>query len=233
MRTLAIQRYRPYQADGYNASTEDALRLSPGHSQYVLLGQKSNRDDSTTTYALVVADPGRQSAYAVPFDHKATRLIDVKAIDTHWFDHHFTWSRDAKGAEKLVPRTGMPPYPRQGRVVHFGNIMAEYHLDEATPALQQALLDFLVKHFKAQVLPLRATDAFDKTETSIWLRMGVREYQLRYDTKDKRLLLLFSSVRLAEEEDAFAQLKKAAQAFNRELIGGKHQKLFDDAQARH
>ena len=126
VRTLAIQRYRPYQADGYSASNEDARRLSPGRSQYVLLGQKSNRIDDTTDYAMVVADPGRQLAYAVPFDRKATRWIGANAFDAAWFNHHFAWSRDASGYEKLVLRTGVPPYSWLGRVVNFGSIMAEY-----------------------------------------------------------------------------------------------------------
>lgn len=232
VRTLAIQRYRPYQADGYSASNEDALRLSPGRSQYVLLGQKSNRDDDTTAYALVVADPGRQLAYALPFDRKATRLADVNAIDAAWFDHHFTWARDSNGAEKLVQRTGAPPYPRLGRIVHFGSVMADYRLDEATPALQQALLAYLVERFDAKVVPSRTADAPDTSGRLIWLRMGAREYKLSYDPKDKQLLLSFPSVRLAEEADAFARLKEAAQAFNAVLATGKHRDLFDAAAKR-
>ncbi len=232
VRTLAIQRYRPYQADGFSASNDDARRLSPGRSQYVLLGQKSSRDDNTTAYAMVVADPGRQLAYAVPFDRKATRLIDANAIDSAWFDHHFAWSRDASGYEKLALRTGVPPYPWLGRVVNFGSIMAEYHLYEATPALQQALLAFLVERFDAKVLPSRTTDAPGKADTAIWLRMGTRAYELRYEPKDREVLLLFPSVRLDEEADAFARLKEAAQVFNAVLATGQHRDLFDDAPAK-
>lgn len=232
VRTLAIQRYRPYQADGFSASSEDARCLSPGRSQYVLLGQKSNRDDNTTAYAMVVADPGRQLAYSVPFDRKATRWIDADTFDAAWFNHHFTWSRDASGNEKLVLRTGVPPYPWLGRIVNFGSIMVEYHVHEATPALQQALQAFLVERFKAQVLPSRATEAVGTADTTIWLRMGAREYKLRYDAKDRKVLLLFPWVRLDEEADAFARLKEAGQAFNAELAGGKHRELFDGAQAR-
>ncbi|MBK6294353.1 MAG: hypothetical protein IPF55_08595 [Rhodoferax sp.] len=232
VRTLAIQRYRPYEADGYNASNEYARRLSPRRSQYVLVGQKSVRDDDTTAYAMVVADSGRQMAYAVPFDRKATRLVDVNAIDAAWFDHHFAWSRDASGSEKLVRRTGAPPYPRLGRIVNFGSVMVEYHLDEAAPPLQQALLAFLVERFNAQVLPSRAAHVPNASETLIWLRMGAREYRLRHDAKNKQLLLSFSSVRLDEEADAYARLKEAAHAFNAVLATGKHRDLFDDAQAR-
>ena len=232
VRTLAIQRYRPYQADGFSASNDDARRLSPGRSQYVLLGQKSNRDDDTTAYAMVVADPGRQLAYAVPFDRKATRWVDVNAIDAAWFNHHFAWSRDASGYEKLALRTGVPPYPWLGRVVNFGSIMAEYHLYEATPALQQALLAFLVERFDAKVLPSRTTDAPGKADTAIWLRMGTRAYELRYEPKDREVLLLFPSVRLDEEADAFARLKEAAQVFNAVLATGQHRDLFDDAPAK-
>ncbi|MBK7004192.1 MAG: hypothetical protein IPH37_02855 [Burkholderiales bacterium] len=232
VRTLAIQRYRPYQADGFSASNDDARRLSPGRSQYVLLGHKSNRDDNTTAYALVVADPGRQLAYAVPFDRKATRLVDANAIDATWFDHHFAWGRDDSGAEKLVRRTGAPPYPRLGRIVQFGSVMAQYHLDEATPPLQQALLAFLVERFDARVLPSRTADVPDTSGTLIWLRMGAQAYKLRFDPKDREVLLSFPSVRLDEEADAYARLKEAAQAFNAVLATGQHRDLFDDAPAK-
>ncbi|MBK6294675.1 MAG: hypothetical protein IPF55_10585 [Rhodoferax sp.] len=128
-----------------------------------------------------------------------TRPVDVRAIDAAWFDHHFTWARDTNGAEKLVQRTGAPPYPRLGRIVNFGSVMADYRLDEATPALQQALLAFLVERFNAKVQPSRTADVPDTPGTLIWLRMGAREYKLRYEPKDKQLLLSFPSVRLNEE----------------------------------
>ena len=106
--------------------------------------------------------------------------------------------------------------------------MADYRLDEATPALQQALLAFLVERFNAKVQPSRTADVPDTSGTVIGLRMGAREYKLRYEPKDKQLLLSFPSVHL-NEEDAYARLKEAAQAFNAVLAAGHHRDLFDDA----
>lgn len=232
VRTLTIQRYRPFDAAGYNVSNADALRLSPGRSQYVMLGQRSSNDGNGTAYAMVVSEPGRQAVYALPFDRKATRLVDVDAIDAAWFDHHFTWSRDASGAERLVLRTDAAPFPHQGRIVNFGGSMIEYHLNEVTPSLQRALLAFLVERFDAKLVPLRPNDVLDRSGAVTSLRIGVREYKLNYALKDKRLLLSFSSVRLAEEADAYARLKEAAQAFNAVLATGRHQELFDDAPAK-
>jgi hypothetical protein len=229
VRTLAIQRYRPYEAAGFSVSNADALRLSPGRSQYVMLGQKSSSDRNDTDYAMVVAEPGRQSAYALPFDHRATRLIDTAEIDAAWFDHHFAWQREADGTEKLVRRTGLPPFPRLGRIVNFGGGMIEYHLDEATPRLQQALLAFLAERFDARVTLPRPNDA---ATTQTRLNMGKREYRINYTPKEKQLRLSFPSVRLAEEADAYARLKEAAEAFNAALATGKHQELFDDFQAK-
>ncbi len=228
VRTLTLQHYRPYQADDYSVSNADALRLSPQGSQYVMLGQKLV--DDGTIYAMVVAEPGRQRSYAIPFDYKATRLIapatiSPETINPAWFDHHFTWSRDASGAEKLIQRTGVTPFPRLGRLVKIGGNLIEYHLGEATPRLQEALQAFLVGRFNAKVMSSSADDSGDIVTR---LNMGVRDYNMHYVPNKKRLILSFPSIRSEEEADVYAHLKEVGETFNAVLATGKHRELFAD-----
>lgn len=222
LRTLAIQRFRPYQIDGYSVSNADALRLSPGRSQYVMLGEQPSPDG--TVYAVVVADAGRKQAYALPFDRKSARLYDTREISAAWFDHHFAWTRDAGGRERLVRREGAPAIPRLGRIVQFGGYQVDYRLDEASPKLRDALLAFLAERFGAAIVPSVPGDSVNPD-----MRLSMRgwQYIVRHSQRDKVLILYFPSVRYAEEAEAYAHLKEAAQTFNAALAAGRHQDLFD------
>lgn len=89
---------------GYNASTEVARVLSPGRSQFALIG--SRYVNNTFEYALVVADYTTGRVYGLPFDRNALRFQSVTDATPPWVGHYFEWTREPGGAERLKPRAG-------------------------------------------------------------------------------------------------------------------------------
>ncbi len=222
--TLAVQRLRLtdsailQQADGYNGSNRPVLRLSPGRTQYALLGERAG--EGRTEYAVVVADPGRQQAYALPLDRNATRLADAAGATPAWFEHHFAWSADASGTERLAPR-GLAPLPWLGRLVHFGPVQVEYRLPAAGPGLRPTLAQFLVDRFGVQML---ASTEQEPTES----RFRVRgfDYRIVYDPQDRSLNLVHDLGLHATPPAAYALIVEAGEAFNALLATPAHQEQF-------
>lgn len=224
-RSLAVTRFRVNdseplrQAEHYYAGNADALHLSPGRSQYALLG--SRRADPGYDHAIVVADPGRGRAYAVPFDLSATRLADPTEANRAWFEHHFTWVREASGEERLKRRSGAPPWPWLGRLSRSGHFRVGYRLPGAGPGLRAAFEAFLAEHFAMERLP---PDPKDPDHTR--LRAGGWNYVIGYSEKDRSVSFWYDNGLVAEQPAAFALVGEVGQAFNAQLAAGAHQDQF-------
>src|SRR4030095_10033499 len=86
--------------DDFNASNEPARALSPGRSQYVLVGNRRRNDQFE--YALVCVDFAKNRGYAVPFDMAATRIESVWDVTPDFIAHYFQWTKQPDGAERLA-----------------------------------------------------------------------------------------------------------------------------------
>lgn len=224
-RSLAVTRFRVTdseplrQAEKYNAGNIDALHLSPGRSQYALLGSRDA--DLGYDYAIVVADPGRGRAYAVPFERSATRLADRTEANRAWFEHHFTWVREPSGEERLQRRSDAPPWPWLGRLSRSGGFRVGYRLPGAGPGLRAVFEAFVAERFAVERLPADPQDP-DSTR----LRAGGWNYVIRYSEKDRTVSFWYDNGLVAEQPAAFALVGEVGEAFNAQLAAGAHQEQF-------
>jgi hypothetical protein len=224
-RNLTVTRFRVTdseplrQAEEYNAGNADALHLSPGRSQYALLGSRDA--DPGYDYAIVVADPGRGRAYAVPFERSATRLADRTEANRAWFEHHFTWVREPSGEERLQRRSDAAPWPWLGRLSRSGDFRVGYRLPGAGPGLRAVFEAFIAEHFAVEVLPADPQDPH-----STRLRAGGWNYVIRYSERDRSVSFWYDNGLVAEQPAAFALVGEVGEAFNARLASGAHQDQF-------
>lgn len=224
-RSLAVTRFRVNdseplrQAEGYNAGGKDALHLSPGRSQYALLGSRSA--DSGYELAVVVADPGRGRAYAVPFERNETRLADREEATRAWFEHHFRWVREASGEERLQRRGDVPALPWLGRLTRWGEGRVDYSLPGAGPGLRAVFEAFVAERFAVEMLP---ADAQDPNRTR--LRAGGWNYVISYSERERSVDFWHDQGLVAEQPAAYTLVTEVAEAFNARLAEGAHQEQF-------
>jgi hypothetical protein len=82
---------------GYNAGNDVARALSPGRSQFVVIGDRNV--NNAFEYALVVADFTTGRVYGLPFDPHTLRLESAADATPAWISHYFEWTREPGGAE--------------------------------------------------------------------------------------------------------------------------------------
>src|SRR5262249_41875608 len=122
---------------GYNAGNDAARMLSPGRSQFVLVG--SRRGASAEEYALVVAEFTTGRVYGLPIAANARRLQAPEDVPPAWSGHYFEWTRDPGAVERLKPRVGVVPLPRLGRFARSGP-MVDYRLLPTRPAMYETFV---------------------------------------------------------------------------------------------
>src|SRR5262249_49907701 len=149
----------------YSSGNDVAHMLSPGRSQFVLVGQRYV--NNAFEYAVVVADYRAGQVYGVPFDRHALRLQSIADGTPAWLTHYFEWTREAGGAERLKPKAGVKPLPWLGQFVRSYREQVDYRLIPTQPAMLDAFVAFLRTEYAAQdaTRPGRPDDPQSKTLT--------------------------------------------------------------------
>jgi len=93
---------------GYNAGNDAARILSPGRSQFVVIGSRRG-NDAPEEYALVVAEFMTGRVHGLPLDGKALRLQSRADATPAWIGRYFEWTREPSGVERLKARGGVTP----------------------------------------------------------------------------------------------------------------------------
>lgn len=97
----------------------DEVRMfSPGRSQYVLAASGIDYSDPERgdVHGLLVVDIASGVATELRIDRRRFRFAGPDDIDAAWIAHHFEWSRDAAGRERLAPRQRFKPWPWRARL---------------------------------------------------------------------------------------------------------------------
>jgi hypothetical protein len=228
-RVLDIEALRHYPiaireeaAGGYNAGNDVVHMLSPGRSQFVLIG--SRNVNNAFEYALVVADYTTGRVYGLPFERNALRFQSVADATPAWISHYFEWTREPGGAERLKPRAGVKPLPWLGRFARFSGAMVDYRLVPTQPAMYDAFLSFLRTEYGARDAtpsgspdgPQSKTLAVDGQVLRVWYRA------------DERAPSLYAEQGLGPPpNNAYALIEKIGARFNETLARGQHQNLFE------
>lgn len=143
-----LDRSAPSDQAGLNANNQPALVFSPQRTQFVALGQDDRRQPG-----LLAVDFAAGRTYAIPIDRARMRMRDAQDVTRAWIEHHYAWTRDADGRDRLVVRADAPPWPWQGRLVPFGGHHVEYRIEPVTESALTAVRDWLVATFGGSWVP--------------------------------------------------------------------------------
>ena len=97
----------------------DVVRaFSPGRTQYVLAasGPDYTREDRAHAHGLLVVDIATGITTELRADRKRFRFALGDDVDAAWVHHHFSWTREGHGPERLVPRESFKPWPWRAKI---------------------------------------------------------------------------------------------------------------------
>lgn len=211
-------------ADGYRDDGGRSGRvraLSPSRTQFVQLGMKYVGDRRQD--ALIVVDFVQRSHVVVALDVDATRLNDHRKLTPAWLLRNFDWaaSRDSRaGSERLVARRGATPAPWTGVLADANVEPAGYRVQPVTPAMQAALLAYLVARHGAVVVPASGAAAAGEDR----VRIGGDLFDLNYRPDDQ--VLSFTQALGTYSAEGVLRCSQVGAGFDVLLAGGAHQALF-------
>ncbi len=206
--------------DDFTSSNAPARALSPGKSQYVLVGERSRADQFE--YALIPVDYARNRAYAVPFDRSAMRLQSADEVTPDFIAHYFQWTQQADG-ERLALRKNAAPLPWRGRLKNFAGGAVEYHLMPVLPRMMQTFMSFLQREFAAQVSPPGADPNRARVTIESWA------LNLWFQPQSKELSLYAEASATQSTAPAYAIIQRIARRFDDDLAKGHYQSEFAGA----
>ncbi len=143
-----LDRGTPSDQEGLNANNQPALVFAPQRTQFVALGQDDRRQPG-----LLAVDFTNRRTYAIPIDRERTRMRDTRDVTRAWIEHHYAWTRDADGRDRLAVRAEAPPWPWQGRLLPFGGHHVEYRIEPVAEAALPAVRDWIVATFGGSWVP--------------------------------------------------------------------------------
>jgi hypothetical protein len=199
------------KADVTSIPAVPPLGLSPDGRSFVCFSY-----DGTSADRMVVdvTDVVANTAYTLPVDLTRMRIPRLDALDPAWLLHHFAWERQPDGVDRLVERKDFVPLPWHGKLSGEGNA-ENYRLEPAGEPLRNALVEFLVREFKAERL---------STEP------GAYEHQLRIEGRVVKVAASsnFNYVLVSVEPgpNSSSLLAAMAERFDADLATGKYDALF-------
>ena len=211
---------------GYNAGTDPARALSPGRSQFVVIGSRRG-STAAEEYALVVAEFATGRVYGLPLDGRALRLQSPADVTPAWIGHYFEWTREPGGVERLKPRLGVTPLPRLGRFARFSAPMLDYRLVPTVPAMYDALLAFLRAQYGARDAT-QSTGSGDGPRSKALVIDG-HALHLWYRANDRTTSLYADLGPEPVTNEVYVLIEKIGARFNEALARGEHQDLFEDS----
>ncbi|HEU5155117.1 MAG TPA: hypothetical protein VFU03_10335, partial [Gemmatimonadales bacterium] len=144
---------RHFSADStvYDIPAVPPLGLSPDERSFVTYTYLS--DSQPPQPMLLVTDAVANRTYTLPIDPARMRYAKFESLDPAWLDHHFEWTRGPDGADRLVERRHFVPLPYRGELSVESDGYRTYRLEKGSEALRDALVDLLVRDFKAERQP--------------------------------------------------------------------------------
>ena len=226
-RVLDISKLRSYvvnlydgasKLDNFDASNEPARALSPGKSQYVLVGERQRND--RYEYALLCVDFANNRGYVVPFDMATLRIESAAEVAPILISHYFQWTKQADGSERLAPKKNVTPLPWLGRLKNFGGGAVEYHLTPVQPKMMQTFIGFLQWEFAARPDnsvsdPNRAKIMIEDWPFNLWFHP---------ESGDLSLYAEVSSTK--STAPAYELIKRIGKRFDSDLAKGQYQAEF-------
>lgn len=203
-----------------------ALAFSPDQKSIVFRAQfqawnTADEDLPDSEHALVVFDFEKNTGYAVKFDDTDTRLISAHNADFQWFERYFEWQKTPEGyrlqlrkLEKLPNWTGQYD-PRDNY----------YTLYPVKPAMLPVFLDFVLHQMGWSKANIVKDETHEYTGRCLDLVSGDTKLDIVFKADEQ--ILTFSKHLYTDDSPEYRSLvKKIADAFDAELVSGKHQEYF-------
>jgi len=127
------------------------LGLSPDERSFVTYTYLG--DSQPPKPMLLVTDAVANRTYTLPIDPARMRYAKFESLDPAWLNHHFEWTRGADGVDRLVERRHFVPLPYHGELSVESDGYRTYRLEKGSEALREALVDLLIRDFKAERQP--------------------------------------------------------------------------------
>ncbi len=208
-------------------SPHGALAFSPDQKSIVFRSefqswntQNENLPDSE--HALVAYDFEKDRGYAVKFDDTDTRMnFNFQDFGNQWFATYFEWKKSPEGdrlhlrqLEKLPNWKGFYE-PRDNY----------YTLYPVKPEMLPVFLDFVLAQMGWTKANILKDETKEYSGRSIDLGSGEMKLDISFDEHDRKLTF---SKHLYDEKtpENQALVKKIGDAFDAELVAGKHQAHF-------
>jgi len=213
----AVNNYSFPQPDG-------ALAFSPNQKWIVFHAgfQSWNTPDSLlpdSEHAIVVYDFENDKGYAVVYDDTDTRMKDVRDVNLDWFNTYFEWNNSGdvlslKKWDKLPNWTG-----------RFVESDGYYYLYPVKAEMLPVFQEFVLQQMgwdQANIL-----EDTTKLYTGRMIQLGNPETKLGIVFDEDAQQISFSRYLYVEDSPQYHELvKKIADAFDAELLSGKHQEYF-------
>jgi hypothetical protein len=218
---IEVNTYERVKAlDDYNAYNSPLIGLSPGGTQMIMIGSRSNPENRLLfQYALVMIDFLTNEAYAVPFNRTETRFFSIWDGTPAWLTTYFEWKKDKTGRDQLVKRTFHKLPNWQGRFSndHFTGKVSQYKLIPVKASMLEAYFEFLETHY--EVTEVRRKEMPDFGTKSIHLKINGTELLLYFQQEEQSLSL---------SGDAEGVIEPFGKDFDAEMAKGKYQEYFDN-----
>jgi hypothetical protein len=128
------------------------LGVSPDERSFVRFGSVWDGATNQSHTSIAVVDFVGHRSYVLPVDEARMRYAKLDVIDPVWLMHHFAWAKGSDGIDSLVERKGFVPIPYHGTLTEASG----YWLEPAREGLRDAILDFLVKEYKGERVPVES-----------------------------------------------------------------------------
>jgi hypothetical protein len=233
VQTLASYSVRPWVTPGQAlaglsaGSAANAHAFSPGQTQYVATATDYVRTGSTERYdALLVVDIPTGQAYGLKVDHQRMRYVDMQDMTPLWVTHYFQWTRDAQGAERLVPRANVKPVAWKGRYSHFSS-GTEYRVAPVGVAMESEFKRFLTERHGAKPAPDWLDPLHDQHRTyTVPGCDHVMVVSVNHSHTQHEVGLYVPTPKQPPWVRCQDTMRQIGEAFDAELATGRHDKLF-------
>ena len=214
--------------DGYHAGNSFIAQFSPGKTQMVLIGNRSNPENMMLyQYGLVVIDFKKNTAYAVPYDRTDTRFFSIWDADQKWMNTYFEWTVDDQGEEliKLREYKQLPYWQGRWSYSEETGEATDYKLQPIEDNMLPVFLDFIRKEVKVVKESREEVDSYstpaEEPKVSKLVTVMVETEQ-----GDLQVYLnpLEQSINVGSSNHALVQ--QIGKKFDEEMAKGKYQEYY-------
>lgn len=228
LHTLQVHRYWLSDSavlaalQGFYPTASPVLAFSPGATQFVVAAARDRPGETDIErrfeHGLVAFDFTRQRGVALPVDLARWRLPNAQGIDAAFAQRAVVWRRLPDGSEQASLRDPAAE-PWRGRLSGREMDSLSYSLQPVGPAMQEALVAFLVREFGATLAP-------DRVATMQKVGIGGLTLSLGFLRPQEQRLSLFYADDWQRRAAAHALIERIALAFDARLAAGEYQALF-------